>query len=108
MSKVVMIMVVMATPLGSKTVYVMTTSDTVGAGEVNETAVPPEDIVVVMVTTEMGVGREVKGAPGAASVAVMVRTVGVAPGSPGRVTVRIVKLTPTDTDTVGVESVADA
>lgn len=87
---VVMVIVVMASPSGPRTVYVMTISDTVGAGGVSETSVTPEMTVVVMVTTDTGVGKGVKGAPPTASVAVMVRIVGLAPGRPGRVTVRIV------------------
>lgn len=108
MYKVVMVIVVKAKPSGPKTVYVMATSDTVGAGGVSETSVPPEETVVVMVTTDTGVGRGVNGAPAAASVAVMVRTVGLAPGRPGRVTVRIVKLTLAEGETAGRERLAEA
>lgn len=107
MYKVVMVIVVKARPSGPKTVYVMTTSDTVGVGVVSETSVPPEETVVVMVTTDTGVGEGFKGTTEAASVAVMVRTVGVAPGSPGKVTVIIVEPTPAGTETEGAEDIAD-
>lgn len=45
--------------------------------------------LLVMVTMDTGAGGGRVGA-GPASVAVMVRTVGVEPGKPGRVTVRMV------------------
>lgn len=87
---VVIVIVVKASPLGSRTVYVMTTSDTVGAGGASETSVPPEETKVVMVMMETGVGRGVKGVSLAASVAVMVRIVGLSPGRAGKVIVRTV------------------
>lgn len=85
-----MVIVVKARPSGPSTVYVMTTSETVGAGGVREISVPPDETVVVIVITDGGVARGVVGAAPAASVAVMVSTVGLAPGRPGKVTVRTV------------------